>query len=555
MQALESKLQALYSEHSAKLQAKDEEYASRLRDLTSALQASEAKLTAAANAAQQTQLSHSAALASVREWARKQCEEAEVALRVRFQGQFEELKVKLEADLQARSGALQTEYESKLQAQLARQRSEAEQQAGILEAECEQRVGKLEEECGQRMGQLEEEMQRLTGELERRDAECNALKAEVQGRSSNPSSATSGLSTEVIELQKTVQELERQLAKHKRKLQEAQCTGNLQTAQIKQAIKDMQSLRAVKTRLVKDNKALREREASQAKNLQGVGRINEQLFQENDELRARLSQLNPQGPQPAPFPRPPAPQVPVASFQENDELRARLSQLNPQGPQPAPFPLPPAPQVPVASGPSSYAAVVAAGSQRSADTKERNFVFLFKGLGIDFSVFEGDWRFKKVETGDLDAATKYCVISLHRKAGRRPANLVNVVHEYNGRAREAFRVELQMDKVGGARQPLVPALYLMKSGYAGNPATLKLMSDQCLQPSTYQSWTNPRRPGRAVTASGGSRTVAQPSSEWSQEEEEGRSGAGGAAAAGVSPRVAGGGVETEDEDEDEESDV
>ena len=176
---------------------------------------------------------------------------------------------------------------------------------------------------------------------------------------------------------------------------------------------------------------------------------------------------------------------------------------------------------------SSYAAVVAAGLQKSAENKERDFLFLFRGRGIDISVFEGSLKVKWVEVGELEAETKYCVISLHRMAGRRASNLVNVVHEYNGLAQPDFRVELQMDTIGGGKQ--VPALYLIRKGFAGNPATLKLMSDRLARPPTFSSWKNPLFPGdRRTTAYGGGRgrkgaaRVAPPSSELSQEEEVGR---------------------------------
>ena len=189
-------------------------------------------------------------------------------------------------------------------------------------------------------------------------------------------------------------------------------------------------------------------------------------------------------------------------------------------------------------------ASVVAGSIEP-DTKERKFVFIFKGPGVDFTVFGGGThKVQQVEVCEYDAERKYCIVHLHRNHGRRPVNLVNIVEEYNAVVCAEFKVELC--KVTVSNGKLTPALYLFKEGCVSPPLLAKIKDDRLLQSPNYQMWRNPlRNPvaagvGRVVT---GAPVVAA----VRVEEEEGGAAAGGGGV--VEEEVAeNGGVDTEEDD-------
>ena len=120
------------------------------------------------------------------------------------------------------------------------------------------------------------------------------------------------------------------------------------------------------------------------------------------------------------------------------------------------------------------------------DTKDREFMFLFTGEGIDASVYVSDWRMHRVEYGQFNETHKYCVMKLHRNFGRRRSNLINVIEEYNQKAKDGFQVTLCEENQRGTT---VSNIHLRKDG-ARNPITGKLDMDRKQRPANYRAWTN-----------------------------------------------------------------
>ena len=152
----------------------------------------------------------------------------------------------------------------------------------------------------------------------------------------------------------------------------------------------------------------------------------------------------------------------------------------------APVPPPVASVVVSSGGTPAVKAVRRKTSSNSADNKEREFMFVFSGQGIDFGVYGLDWRMQRIEYGNLDPTHKYCVMKLHRNFGRRRATLINVVNEYNMKARTEFQVALRLENQGGKD---MPRLYTRKDGRR-NPITDRLVADRRDRPMWYKAWSN-----------------------------------------------------------------
>jgi hypothetical protein len=175
------------------------------------------------------------------------------------------------------------------------------------------------------------------------------------------------------------------------------------------------------------------------------------------------------------------------------------------------------------TGPSPVTSATVVSSS-STDSKERKFVFIFKGDGIDFGVFGADCKVLQIEVGEYDGEQKYCVMHLHRNYGRRPGNLANIVNEYNAVALAEFKMQLSEERT--ANGGWTPSLYLFKVGSVKHELLAKVQSDRALavKPPTYQVWFNPlRRPVVVAAAAGGDGGVvaADGGAETEEEEEDG----------------------------------
>jgi hypothetical protein len=146
---------------------------------------------------------------------------------------------------------------------------------------------------------------------------------------------------------------------------------------------------------------------------------------------------------------------------------------------------------------------------------------------------------------DDDGERKYCIMQLHRRYGRRPGNLANIVTEYNAVARVEFKLQLSKERT--ANGGLTPSLYLFKVGSVNHQLLAKVMADRTVKPPTYQVWYNPLRDpvavpegvGRGITGVRGGAPV--------DAAEEGGAAAGGGGV--VEEEVAAnGGVDTEEDD-------
>ena len=140
------------------------------------------------------------------------------------------------------------------------------------------------------------------------------------------------------------------------------------------------------------------------------------------------------------------------------------------------------------------AAIDVSSHHNSADTKAREFMFVFtgRGQGIDLELYEQqDTRMMRVEFGAIrvgplaNSGHMYCVMKLRRNFGRRPCNLINVLDDYNRMARPGFSVTLLLENVGG-RVPQ-PVIYLRGSSVS-NPIWKQLDEDRARTPSTYTAW-------------------------------------------------------------------
>ena len=148
---------------------------------------------------------------------------------------------------------------------------------------------------------------------------------------------------------------------------------------------------------------------------------------------------------------------------------------------------PPPPPVPRSASASPVVKVVRRkSSSNSVDMKEREFMFIFTGQGIEVGVYEFDWRMQRIEYGMIDATYKYCVMKLHRNFGCRRVNLINVVNEYNKKAGPDFQVTLRLENLGGKQ---VSRFYLRKDRGV-NPITERLVDDRKKRPSGYRVWSN-----------------------------------------------------------------
>ena len=130
-------------------------------------------------------------------------------------------------------------------------------------------------------------------------------------------------------------------------------------------------------------------------------------------------------------------------------------------------------------------------SSGGVDHKTREFTFLFSGNGVDFNVFHLNWRMMRVEYGDflLNNGFKYCVMKLHRNAGRRSVTLINVVKEYNQHAGLSHQLNPKEEMFGSVMKP---ALYVRKHN-SNHPIWAQLAIDRVKLPDSYKSWTNPIR--------------------------------------------------------------
>jgi hypothetical protein len=146
------------------------------------------------------------------------------------------------------------------------------------------------------------------------------------------------------------------------------------------------------------------------------------------------------------------------------------------GPRPA--------SLPVVPSMGDYSSVIRLG----ADSKVREFMFLFTGQGVDFSVFNVDCKMQRVEYCDVRPANgfKYCVMHLHRKYGRRYTNLINVVEEYNQKVRPEFQLAVKQELFGNQMRP---AVYVRRF-CSGNPLWAQITIDRAGRPSGYKAWTN-----------------------------------------------------------------
>ncbi len=79
-------------------------------------------------------------------------------------------------------------------------------------------------------------------------------------------------------------------------------------------------------------------------------------------------------------------------------------------------------------------------------------------------------------------------MQLHRKNGRRPANLGNIVSDYNAMASAEFKVELS-------------ELYRFKDGCVSDQLLEMIKANRRLP--TYQLWKNPLRNPVIMAAEGG----------------------------------------------------
>ena len=118
------------------------------------------------------------------------------------------------------------------------------------------------------------------------------------------------------------------------------------------------------------------------------------------------------------------------------------------------------------------------------DYKVREFVFIFRGQGVDLSVFGGDYKVQRVEYGPIRPGNEfwYCVMYLHNNNARRYWSLVDFIYEYNQRAKPGWHVTLKIDSQ-------ISAIYV---GNAGRLDDLwaQIRQDRETLPSEYTQWIN-----------------------------------------------------------------
>ena len=331
------------------------------------------------------------------------------------------------------------------------------------------------------LGETEVQLRSVVAELERMKEELLALTRD-QPHHCPPPSEEESQSAEIARLWLRISSMEKQQAKQQTKLQESRNKGEERLRQMHQSAKELQIMCLRVERLSEENRMLR-----------GGDRIGLLSVAQSSSA-----------------------EVAIASYSRLPALSHKAKRIT----NPPPISLGAA-NSSSRNGPSPVTSATVVSSS-STDTKERKFVFIFKGDGIDFGVFGADCKVLQIEVGEYDGEHKYCVMQLHRNYGRRPGNLANIVNEYNAVALAEFKMQLSEERTANGGS--TPSLYLFKVGSVNPELLAKVQSDRALavKPPTYQVWCNPlRRPVVAAAAGGDGGVVSADGGAETEEEEEG----------------------------------
>lgn len=118
-----------------------------------------------------------------------------------------------------------------------------------------------------------------------------------------------------------------------------------------------------------------------------------------------------------------------------------------------------------------------------SDSKERNFCFKYKGEPVRRDILEALHIIRAEGTYSGEDGHQYVQMSLHRKFGRRAANIPNVIEEYNAKVGEQARIQ----PVQLTQQPSKIICFKTTGSADRNPILYKISSDSRLNPA-YWKW-------------------------------------------------------------------
>lgn len=118
-----------------------------------------------------------------------------------------------------------------------------------------------------------------------------------------------------------------------------------------------------------------------------------------------------------------------------------------------------------------------------SDSKERNFCFVYKGEAIRTDILEALHLIRAEGTYSVEDGNQYVQMSLHRKFGRRAANIPNVIEEYNSKVEEQARIR----PIKLTQQTPKVICFKTTGSSESNAILFKISSDSRLNPS-YWKW-------------------------------------------------------------------
>lgn len=118
-----------------------------------------------------------------------------------------------------------------------------------------------------------------------------------------------------------------------------------------------------------------------------------------------------------------------------------------------------------------------------SDSKERNFCFIYKGVPVRREVLEALHIIRAEGTYSGEDGHQYVQMSLHRKFGRRAANIPNVIEEYNANVGE----QAQINPVQLNQQTPKIICFKTVGSTERNPILYRISSDSKINP-LYWKW-------------------------------------------------------------------
>ena len=118
-----------------------------------------------------------------------------------------------------------------------------------------------------------------------------------------------------------------------------------------------------------------------------------------------------------------------------------------------------------------------------SDSKERNFCFIYKGEPVRREVLEALHIIRAEGTYSGEDGHQYVQMSLHRKFGRRAANIPNVIEEYNANVGE----QAQINPVQLNQQTPKIICFKTVGSTERNPILYRISSDSKINP-LYWKW-------------------------------------------------------------------